>query len=161
MFNRRVVVSLCSLTLCLFLSACAGPTAQPTETPIPTEVALPSETPQPEPSATSAEATATLDMFDALDPTGKPAAEWQGFPIMPGAIAGGESNGTYYFTIQATSDDIKTYYDKEMPKLGYSSMAVGNSDSRAVVLFYQGKDGSILSLSLFTKEDVMLVMMSH
>lgn len=159
MFKKYAV--LCCLAGCAFLSACAGFSPQATETPVPSPTVISSETPLPMPSTAPAEATPTLDMFTALSPSGQPLAEWQGFPIMPGAIAGGESNGTYFFTIRSTTDEIKAYYDKEMPKLGYTSMAVGNSEGKAVVLFYQGKDGSILSLSLFTQDDVMMVMMSH
>jgi hypothetical protein len=43
-------------------------------------------------------------------PGGDPVSNWNGVPIMPGAIKGEESNGeAYILTIQSTLDDIKEY----------------------------------------------------
>ena len=37
---------------------------------------------------------------------------------MPRAVSGGEEAGKYVFTISATIEEIKSYYSKELTKMG-------------------------------------------
>src|SRR5690606_36109180 len=43
-------------------------------------------------------------------PVGTPSAEWEGFPIMPGAISGEAVGNSYQFTTQADIDSIVAFY---------------------------------------------------
>lgn len=141
---------------CVLLAACSALAPQATATPIPTDTALPSAT--PEPSATAPAATATLDIFGELNPVDPPLAKWNNVRIMPGALAGGGDDNSYYFTTQASLDEIQAFYDQEMARLGYTSLAVGKGQNDTLVLFYESNGGT-LSISLFTKGDTVLVMM--
>jgi hypothetical protein len=53
---------------------------------------------------------------------GTPPVSWQGIPIMPGATLGGEFAGAkhYDFIIKKTSQQVKDYYLREMPPLGWT-----------------------------------------
>jgi hypothetical protein len=59
------------------------------------------------------------------EPLGEPAAEWQGLPIMPGAISGGEADDGYEFSTQATIDEITQFYEAALAAMGYSLTTSG------------------------------------
>jgi hypothetical protein len=63
-----------------------------------------------EPAAATAEA--------AL-PSGTPLSEWNGIPVMPGAIAGEAVEGGYQFTIATDLTAITNFYQTELSKLGF------------------------------------------
>lgn len=56
---------------------------------------------------------------EAALPSGTPLADWNGIPIMPGALAGETVDGGYQFTIQASIDEITSFYETELSNLGY------------------------------------------
>lgn len=125
-------------------------TPRPTETPTPTPVP-PTQTPLPSPippTETPAEPELTM-------PTGKPAAEWQGIPVMPNAIAGdGDSQG-YSFTIKATPDEIQAFYEKEMKKLGWDMFATGQGSTDVKMLMFQKSSGLVV-VSVIPQTDGMV-----
>lgn len=82
-----------------------------------------------------AEATA-----EAALPAGTPQAEWNGIPIMPGALAGETVEGTYQFTIAADFDAIKSFYETELSKLGYELTLDVNEIGGSAILNFQ-KEG--------------------
>ena len=155
--NVGAIIILISLTL---LAACAPATPVATETPPPslTPTVAASDTPALTPTPTGADAAATPDIFTELNPASTPLKKWNNLPIMPGAIAGDGNDTSYYFTTKATQDAIKSYYDQQMKTLGYDPLAVGNGEGGAVVLFYQSASGATADISLFTKNDTILVM---
>lgn len=87
------------------------------------------------------------------------AAEWQGIPIMPGAITGeGDAEG-YVFTIRASSQQVQNYYQLELAALGWQSVSQGNKDSARVLVFTD--DASrILSVSILTRGEEALVLLT-
>lgn len=52
-------------------------------------------------------------------PSGTPLAEWNGIPIMPGAIGGETVGGGYQFTTAADMNEITDYYETELSNLGF------------------------------------------
>jgi len=78
---------------------------------------------------------------------------------MPKAIAGeGDSKG-YSFTINASSDEIQKFYEKELAKLGWNFFAGGQGTTDAVLLFFM-KDASTLTVSILPQPDgVMYVLL--
>lgn len=80
-------------------------------------------------------------------PEGEPAAEWQGVPVMPGAIAGRDDGDSYLFTIKASDKEIQAYYEKELRKLGWSLLGVGEGETANILLIFQ-KDGGTLSFAI-------------
>jgi hypothetical protein len=151
---------------CILLAACATIAPQPTETTLPSATLLPTETQTSAPTdtvvpATAVQASETPDIFAELNPMSTPAKEWNGVPIMPGALAGDGGETSYYFTTKSTADDIHAFYDEALPKVGYAVLAVGKGKENTLVLFYQGTgqaSDTSLSISLFTKGDIVLVM---
>jgi hypothetical protein len=115
------------------------PTNTPTKTPVP-----PTETPS----------APVLPM-----PSGKPASEWEGIPIMPNAIAGEGDDQGYSFTINASSDEIQQFYEKELGKLGWNVFASGQGTTSAVLLIFM-KDTIMLTVSIFPQPDgIMYVLL--
>ena len=93
-------------------------------------------------------ATETPSAPELKMPTGKPDSKWEGFPIMPNAIAGeGDSKG-YSFTIKASADDIQSFYAKELKKLGWNLFANGNGNNTGTILlmFMKGTDTFMVSI---------------
>lgn len=80
-------------------------------------------------------------------PTGEPASEWNGLPIMPQAIAGDEGSGSYYFTVAATADEIQAFYLEEMERLGWSSLGIGEGTTGALLMIFQ-KETAVASVSI-------------
>jgi hypothetical protein len=52
-------------------------------------------------------------------PSGAPVPEWEGIPIMPGAISGESFDGGYQFTVRAALDEVMRFYESALANLGY------------------------------------------
>jgi hypothetical protein len=129
----------------LALSAClpsAGPT--PAVPQAPTQVAAVTPIPSALPPSSTAES-----QFNA---------EWQGIPIMPGAIAGEGDEDGYVFTIQATPQQVQEYYQLELGKLGWQTSAQENSGSSLILSFLDGASAT-LTVSILSKGDQVLVLL--
>lgn len=146
--------------LVIVLASCNIFAPQPTETPIPTNTSSPTSiatpTSTPEPTNTPAKfpvpATETPSAPVLPVPSGAPSSEWEGIPVMPNAIAGeGDSKG-YYFTINATPDEIQKFYEKELGLLGWTMFASGQGTTSALILIFM-KGSSTLSVSIIPQLD--------
>ena len=153
--------------LCITLASCSTFVAQPTETPLPTETPVPTSTNTPEPTATPTltptrtpvPPTETPEEPILPIPSGQPAKEWNGIPIMPRAIAGqGDSKG-YTFTIKASAQEIQKFYESQLAKQGWQMFASGKGGTDAVILIFM-KDAGTLSVSILPQSDgTMLVLL--
>jgi hypothetical protein len=144
--------------LVIVSAACSIFAPKPTETPAPTQTSLPTSTPEPintptiTPANTSVPSTETPSEPVLPMPSGKPSSEWEGIPVMPNAIAGeGDSKG-YYFTINASPNEIQEFYEKELTKLGWNMFASGQGTTDAILLIFM-KDAGTLSVSIFPQPD--------
>ena len=156
------------LTILLFLSvSCSfGLQMVPTATRLPTEIPAvntpePAETkaptsentaePTPELTSTLAEIPPTpTESGLFIQPKGEPLETWQGIPIMPGALFGDYSaEEAYVFSIDASRDEIETYYTIELPKLGWEPFAAGDSEAGTVLLMFMGEKGT-LTITILT-----------
>ncbi len=99
------------------------------------------------------------DVITALLPAGSPSVDWGGIPIMPGALSGSQDSYSYRFTIQATPDEVHAYYDQQLSKLGFQSLAVEPGQEQSTLLTYSNdSDQSLLTITLYPQGDVTLVM---
>jgi hypothetical protein len=146
-----VCLTACSLTP-------APPTPTPTNTPRPTPT--PTDTPLPTatPTRTPVPATNTPTPPAFPNPQGTPLVEWNGIPIMPGAIAGEESAGAYSFTVNATIEEVRAYYEKEMPKLDWALLGAAEGKTGALILiFTKGQETFSIAIMHGNPTLVMLV----
>jgi hypothetical protein len=52
-------------------------------------------------------------------PSGAPVDEWEGIPVMPGAISGEITTDGYLFTTQADLDEVTSFYETGLSNLGF------------------------------------------
>jgi hypothetical protein len=76
---------------------------------------------------------------------------------MRGAYNGGESGSTYFYCIKATAEQVKEYYDKEMPKVGWVTDDPGADWDKDVLRMYQ-KNGVTTAVGLLVEGDVVFVL---
>jgi hypothetical protein len=82
------------------------------------------------------------------EPLGEPVSEWQGIPIMLGAIRGGEvTDGGYDFTTQATVDEISQFYKSALAELGYSLTRTGEEAGYTFLFFEKGSSQAVVAFT--------------
>lgn len=80
-------------------------------------------------------------------PSGTPLAEWEGIPIMPGAISGETANGGYQFTTQADVDEIAGFYETELSNLGFEfELTVDENAGYTLLAFYKGATTGVVAI---------------
>ncbi len=161
--GKTILLSVLAATL----ASCNAFAPQATATPVPTATSAPTLTHTPEPTGTPTQEptqtpvppTETPSAPDLPMPSGEPSTEWEGIPVMPNAIAGeGDSTG-YSFTIKATAEEIQSFYETELAKLGWGLFTSGQGASGATLLMFM-KDVSIVSVSIIPQPDgVMYVLL--
>ena len=168
------------LLLSLLLAACSAPTPVPTATASPTPVPsatlpptatatpLPTDTPLPTETPT-ATATPTQRPTETAAPSATPEpdistpepalSEWHGIPIMPGAYNGDEDSESYMFLIQASSKEVREYYDKILSELGWQLLSAGEGEGEgeAVLLFYL-KGTAVIGISIIVQDEAIQVL---
>jgi len=77
---------------------------------------------------------------------------------MPGAIAGNGDNEKYVFTIDATLEEVQAYYERELAKLGWSLMALGDGSTGAAMMIFNSGKPPLLPISIIPDGDLMLVL---
>lgn len=138
------------LLLALSVIACSG-LVQPTPASVSTEALAPTMSPS--------RATEVQDALSALNPEGEPASDWQGIPVMPGALAGQEVEDGYSFTTRATAQDVQQYYEAELGKLGWELFAQTEGKNSSQMLIFTNGDSGTLSVSIIVKDDELLVLL--
>ena len=98
------------------------------------------------------------DIGEMFNPQGTPVTEWNGIPIMPQATAGQEfaDANTYSFKVVATTQEVKDYYDTQLPGLGWSSMLSLPVEDEGGVLTYS-KDSNFLTVTITMMEGTAVV----
>ena len=91
-------------------------------------------------------------------PVGKPASEWQGIAIMPQAIAGDGDNGGYSFIIEATEDEIQSFYETELSNAGWEFLATGEGETGAIFMVFQKSDAAASVSIIPVNDNIMYVM---
>jgi len=110
------------------------------------------------PMETHLQITGTPDVVSPLLPEGQPASEWNGIPIMPGAIAGEGDEEGYVFTARVTPQQVRDYYQLALGKLGWQPMATGEGEPPLMLIFADGAS-TTLTISILSKGDEVLVLL--
>lgn len=154
------LVVLVTLTSCSVFATEPTATLIPTETPVPMSTFTPhptlTGTPTPQPTRTPVPPTATPEELVLPMPDGELLVSWQGFPVIPGAIAGEEDDSIYAFVIEASPDEVRAYYDRELAKQGYNLMATGTNDAGEMKMLMFTGDNGALSIFFYTYPDGLL-----
>jgi len=168
--NKIIIIALVILLLIACNTAAALPTATlaptltvapPTATLTPTGTAtttpIPTETPEPTPTRTPTPVPTLTPTqgFLLTVPTGEPQAEWEGIPIMPEAVAGAEIEGSYAYTVASPAEDIQSYYEIELGKLGWSSFAAGQGEKDTLLLMFM-KGIEMITISVLPYEGELM-----
>jgi hypothetical protein len=100
------------------------------------------------------------DITRYLSPTGTPAKEWNGVPIMAQAKAGEEfDKNTYSFRASGiTAADVQTYYSDKMKSLGWSSTFTTLAGSEGgVMVFTKGASNLTITVAPADQDTVVLL----
>lgn len=80
-------------------------------------------------------------------PSGTPLAEWNGIPIMAGAISGEISNDGYQFTIAADPAKITAFYETELSSLGFElELTVDENAGYSILTFQKGDTTGVVAI---------------
>jgi hypothetical protein len=134
-------------------------TQAPTLSPTPSVTPRPTKSPKP--TKTPAPPTLTPNAYGLVLPVGKPVAEWNGIPVMPDAIAGEESAGSYAYTVKNSVAAVQKFYIRELPKIGWTLFASGVGETGNALDMYT-KDNEMFSMSIILadeKEGLVLVLL--
>ncbi len=174
---RKIVFPIVVFTL--LISACSSfqplptvtPTFTATLTPLPSVTITPVATPTPEPTATPTPMAAVTQptkmpsAVRALLPQGKAVSEWEGFPIMPNAIAGKEKKSAafaiYSFTVKGSISSVQNYYIEQLPRIGWIFVEArdGGDLGNRILEFHKGVEKINISILLIDEtERIMMVM---
>ena len=155
----KTLIAASLLWIALVLSACS-PSVQLNVTASPTVAftAVPVLTSTVAPTETAVSPTETPDVVLALMPEWRPASEWKGIPVMPGATAGEGDDEGYVFTIKAAPQQVREFYELELAKLGWQPFATGDGDSSLILMYMDGTSAS-LTVSIIGKGEEALVLL--
>jgi len=118
--------------------------ALPSSMPLSTLEALPSSLPE---------------VGQYLNPTGKPASNWNDIPIMAQATAGQEFNkNTYSFKADASATDVQTFYTNQLKALGWSSSFSAQGGGQGGVMLFT-KSSSVLSITITPSNNSVVVLL--
>lgn len=100
------------------------------------------------------------DITKYMNPTGTPAKEWSGIPIMTQAIAGQEfSKNTYSYRVSGvTATEIQSFYNEKMAAAGWAagfSTFVGSAGG--FLVYTKGSSFLTVSVAQDNKEYVVLL----
>jgi hypothetical protein len=89
-------------------------------------------------------------------PRGVPVEVWKDIPIMPEAVTGDAGEDRYRFMLTATVDQVRDFYKKELPKLGWKYDAQGVGENGAPIFIFS-KPGKVLSISVIVLGEIVIV----
>ena len=141
----------------------ATATAAPTNTPTPTRTPVPpTSTPTATPTPTDTPSPTAQPSGGALPtPSDPPLPSWNDLPVMPQAVAGDEEEGSYWYSVAATPQEIEEYYAREMQALGWEYLARGTGRGSNLMLVFT-KAAYTATVAVIDQEDgtalVMLVL---
>jgi hypothetical protein len=99
---------------------------------------------------------APTGQWNLYDPQGIPLSSWRDIPIMPDALAGQEGEGMYSFKVDASLQEVRAFYDAQLPPLGWVSTFSG---SDMPILFYT-KGDDYLSITIMEQEGGTIVLLT-
>jgi hypothetical protein len=94
-------------------------------------------------------------------PTDAPLAEWTVaggvIPIMPGAQAGAEMDGSYVFTTFVPLPNIEMYYTQELQARGWQPLSIAESTNLKEMLFEMGAARVTIKMDFLPEQNLSYV----
>jgi len=98
---------------------------------------------------------------ESVLPSGVPLDEWEGIPIMPGAISGEIANDGYQFITQAALDEITSFYKTELSNLGFElELTVDENAGYAILAFHKGATTGVVAIAPLGGLNAVLITIS-
>ena len=86
--------------------------------------------------------------------------DWQGIPIMPNATEGKQATpNSYEFTITAPADEVQSFYETELVKLGWDKVYIQEDEESKSVLMVYSKDSITVECMFWSRTDGTLLVM--
>jgi hypothetical protein len=100
------------------------------------------------------------DVSGFLNPTGAPASEWNGVPIMSQATAGQEfTKNTYSYRMPTmTQGEIESFYDSKLQTLGWTSEFSAATGAHGGIMVFH-KDANILTITVAEADQGLVVIL--
>jgi hypothetical protein len=149
--KKRIAATL--LLSALLLVACSNSAQPATAIPALSSTTVPAFTP-----TVSIDTVLPTGQTPDVAPEGQPVTEWDGIPIMPNALTGAGDAEGYVFTIRATAQQIREYYQTELVKRGWQPLPQGNGDSSTMLIFTNSASDTV-SVSIIVKGEEALVIL--
>ncbi len=102
------------------------------------------------------------DVGNYLNPTGKPASNWNNIPIMTQATAGQEFNkNTYSFKVSGVvATDVQAFYDEKLKALGWTSaFNFQGSGLGGVMMYTKGSQSLTITVTANENKDLIVVLL--
>jgi hypothetical protein len=105
--------------------------------------------------------TETEDLLAMPLPEGTPVEAWEGIPVMPGAQAGEEQEGSYAFTVPVEKFEVQNFYETQMAGLGWTLVHTGTSEQGALILLFR-KEAETATITVAPQpEGNLLILITH
>jgi hypothetical protein len=100
------------------------------------------------------------DVSGFLNPTGTPASDWNGIPVMSQATSGQEfTKSTYGYRVPLMDQaEIESYYDQKLQTLGWKSEFSASTGAHGGILVFS-KDSQVLTITVTTQDQDLLVLL--
>ena len=100
------------------------------------------------------------DVSRYLNPTGTPASDWNGIPIMPQATSGEEfTKSTYSFKSPLMPQaEVESFYDTKLQALGWTSEFSASTGAQGGILVFS-KEGKVLTITVAKADQDIVVLL--
>ena len=94
-------------------------------------------------------------------PSGAPLDEWEGIPVMPGAISGEITADGYLFTTQVDLDEVTSFYETELSNLGFElELIVDENAGNSKLAFRKGDTSGMIATTPVGGLTVVLIIIT-
>ncbi len=151
------------------------PTPEPEPTFLPTTTTAPEPTPTKKANAVATSENGGNEKETGEEPAGEtsedfpldyeydedvlqpPMENWGGLPVMPGAVGGYDSPGSYAYFVDASLDEVDSFYEAALTEAGFSLFITVIDDEESLMDMYIQAD-KMVSIAALRPEGESLTM---
>lgn len=106
-------------------------------------------------ATTSPQSTATGPGAPPAGTSGQPLVNWEGIPIMPGAVSAENDAKGYTYSIRASVNDVKNFYTTQLGSQGWQVMGSGQASANSLIMIFT-KGSDTVTVSVIPQSDSTL-----